>query len=218
MKVKIFLWSGRTDRKGWHSISWNRIIMPKKLGGLGVRSMRLINTSLLGKLVWKFLSNEDKLWIEVLKAKYLKYDSILSVSAKARDSYIWRGILRARDSLKDGFEYQLGLGDSSLWYTDWTGCGKIHDVVPYVNILDTQLAIYDVFINGRWDLNDVCTDIPNLFLNAINLYDPHFHTMDKDCWIWNATSSGTYSVASGYLWFLERHLTLGDINDNLCWI
>jgi len=36
-------------------VGWNKIIKPRKLGGLGVRAARLQNTTLLGKIVWSLI-------------------------------------------------------------------------------------------------------------------------------------------------------------------
>ncbi|KAJ1376805.1 Ribonuclease H-like superfamily [Sesbania bispinosa] len=71
-------------------------------------------------------------------------------------------------------------------------------------ISDTQLNIRDVVIDGNWDFSLVRTSIPPQFLDVINQCNPQFHSLDQYCWVWNASSSGAYSAASGYNWLLER--------------
>lgn len=46
--------------------------MPKVFGGLGLRLTKDINVTLVAKLTWKVLIEEDCLWVKILKAKYLK--------------------------------------------------------------------------------------------------------------------------------------------------
>lgn len=48
--TRNFIWRG-TNNKGIHLVNWKKISLPKNLGGLGIRTAREANTSLLGKLV-----------------------------------------------------------------------------------------------------------------------------------------------------------------------
>lgn len=45
-----FIWKG-SQNKGVNLVNWQRVSLPKSLGGLGIRTAREANTSLLGKLV-----------------------------------------------------------------------------------------------------------------------------------------------------------------------
>jgi hypothetical protein len=62
----------------------------------------------LGKVVAGFVEEHDKLWVTVFSQKYLKGNSILSIIPHAGDSYVWRGILKARDAIREGFSIRLG--------------------------------------------------------------------------------------------------------------
>ena len=44
-----FLWGKGTGRKGLHLVSWEKAILPKYMGGLGIGSVRMKNTALLSK-------------------------------------------------------------------------------------------------------------------------------------------------------------------------
>ena len=44
-----FLWGGRTLKKKPHLVSWSIVSTYKRNGGLGVRSLSLLNHALLGK-------------------------------------------------------------------------------------------------------------------------------------------------------------------------
>lgn len=52
--------------------------------------------SLLSKWWWK-LEQEDGLWKDIVKAKYLQNNSIFSVTHKANDSPIWYDLLKVKD-------------------------------------------------------------------------------------------------------------------------
>lgn len=90
--------------------------MPKKLGGLGVQKAREANISMLGKLVWEVHNYPDKLWIHVLRQKYVKDDEFLDLPKKP-GFVVWNEIMKAKGILREGFEFRLGNGSSSFWYT-----------------------------------------------------------------------------------------------------
>lgn len=46
-------------------VNWKKVTRPKAPGGLGIRTAREVNTSLIGKSVW-VQQNRDKLWVQLL--------------------------------------------------------------------------------------------------------------------------------------------------------
>lgn len=69
-KSRRFSWGGSEQTKRFHNVSWGQIIQAKQAGGLGFRSARETNAAFLTKLGWRLLVEKDKLWSEVLQAKY----------------------------------------------------------------------------------------------------------------------------------------------------
>ncbi|KAK9276978.1 hypothetical protein L1049_006517 [Liquidambar formosana] len=61
-----------------------------------------MNNASLAKLGWAILSNEDKLWVFVLKSKYCKNKSFMDTSSRGSDSWLWKGILKLKDLLLRG--------------------------------------------------------------------------------------------------------------------
>ena len=64
-----FFWQGNEDKKKFHLVKWEEVIKNKKEGGLGIRNMKK-KTSLMLKWLWKFMTGENMLWREVIRAKY----------------------------------------------------------------------------------------------------------------------------------------------------
>lgn len=62
------------------------VCLPKDQGGLGVLNLKTMNVALLGKWLWK-LENEQGLWQEILRKKYLKNSTLSQVEFKTGDSY-----------------------------------------------------------------------------------------------------------------------------------
>ena len=47
-----FLWGGMGKGKKFHLVNWSHVCQPLKMGGLGVRNLRIFNQALLGKWLW----------------------------------------------------------------------------------------------------------------------------------------------------------------------
>lgn len=79
--ARNFIWS-KGDRRGMHLVSWRKITMAKRFGGLGVRQARLTNVFMLGKLVWDLITHAYKLWVRLLLAMYCSDSGFLETPAK----------------------------------------------------------------------------------------------------------------------------------------
>lgn len=64
-----FLWEGTEGERKLAWVSWDRICKPTKDGGFGVKDMGVFNRALLGKWVWRFLQDKDRLWARVVKSR-----------------------------------------------------------------------------------------------------------------------------------------------------
>lgn len=143
------LWGKRGDTRSWHLVAWKDLTQPRAKGGLGIQCARRNNEALLGKLVRKMINEKDKLWVHVIGHKYLHSNSILTKKVRLGASYVWRGLLKARDAVAHGFCAKLGAVASSFWYSNGLGTGLFACRVPFVNISDTALAVADVWREGR---------------------------------------------------------------------
>lgn len=53
-------------------VHWDRVGQPKKISGIGIRKAKENNKALIMKLGWGLLTQPDKLWVQILKGKYVK--------------------------------------------------------------------------------------------------------------------------------------------------
>lgn len=51
-------------------VSWDKICLPKKKGGLGVKNVELFNLSLLAKWRWHFCMDLSVVWHDLLMFRY----------------------------------------------------------------------------------------------------------------------------------------------------
>jgi hypothetical protein len=199
--VRRFIWKGTGDT-GMHLVGWNKITQPRRYGGLGVRIARFQNVSLLGKLVWEILHSPTKLWVNIIKEKYLKGRFILNTSI-AGGSVIWNSILKVVYMLRDGFTLKIGDGSSKFWYDPWVFKDKLSSLIPFVDIHDIALQIKEVWMHGKWNLEDLYTNIPGYVKDAILQIKPYLVNDIPDVWVWHGSCSGIFTVKDAYEWLLQ---------------
>lgn len=103
--IRRFIWGGNH----YHWVKWDSVTLPRNEGGLGFHPARESNISLLGK--WDMLHSQDKIWVQILSAKYLKGAHILDANYAVGASYIWNSILKTASHIKSGFKYRIGKCD-----------------------------------------------------------------------------------------------------------
>ncbi|XP_045802983.1 uncharacterized protein LOC123896664 [Trifolium pratense] len=143
-----FLWGGRSGRKKISWIKWDIVCLPKKKGGLGVRDIRMVNISLLAKWRLRLLHDEQAVWKEVLKSKY-----VVGVVGKTElgeeykpwfASLWWRDICSIGSNLNHNWFDQsvvkkLGNGMcTSFWKDTWVGDRPLCDRFPRLFSISTQ--------------------------------------------------------------------------------
>lgn len=110
-------WQGGRTKKKYHLIKWEKICKSKKKGGLGIKNLRKMNISLLCKWWWK-LEREDGLWQNIVKYKYLRNDTIQSVSHKIHDSSVWYDLLKIKDVYLLGRDVCVKNGSLTRFWKD----------------------------------------------------------------------------------------------------
>lgn len=57
-----FLWEGLGQERKLHLLNWGIVCSPMRLGGLGLRSLVLLNKVLLCKRLWQFETERGSFW------------------------------------------------------------------------------------------------------------------------------------------------------------
>ncbi|KAJ8755558.1 hypothetical protein K2173_022137 [Erythroxylum novogranatense] len=174
MMNKFWWKSGGENGKGIHWMAWERMSLPKKLGGLGFRRLHDFNLALLGKQGWNLITKPNTLVARVLKARYFSNSTFFDTTLAANPSYLWRSIWESRNIVKAGSYCRVGNGEQ-------TAIGTVSDLM----------------MNGRWNseiINGVFNDQDRAAIYSIML--PVRAVSDKVCWKFE--SKGRYTVKSAY--------------------
>ena len=87
---------------------------PKDQGGLGIHDLQVKNTALLGKWLFKLLS-EEGVWQTLLRRKYVGTKALSQIVWKSGDSHFWAGLMASKNkffrfgkfSIRDGSEIRF---------------------------------------------------------------------------------------------------------------
>lgn len=106
--------------------------------------------------------------------------------------------MKVKDQLAQGFGPHLGIGDSSIWYQNWLGTGKLCHKVPFDHISDIQLRVANICVNRSWNLDVLYTSLPPDISNAILHVKVPSENAGPDRIQWKATPDGNYTTVSSY--------------------
>lgn len=91
-------------------MSWDRMIKPKRAGGIGFRDMHLFDQALLANQGWRLIQNPDSLCTRVLKSKYYPHGNLLDTVFASDASSVWRAIEFGLELLRKGLIWRVGDG------------------------------------------------------------------------------------------------------------
>jgi hypothetical protein len=201
----VFWWGSAEGKRKVPWISWDRMCVSKRGGGMGFRNYGIFNQALLAKQAWRILTVPSSLCARVLQARYYKNGGFLTAGCPKAASFTWKSILHGRDLLKEGLVWHVGDGKKiDVWADNWiprAGSIKPLGHKPRMEIRRVEEALLDagqgwnesrlreVFFDG--DIEDI-------------LKIPVGRAGTEDYLAWNYTKNGIFSVRSAY--HLKMHL------------
>lgn len=113
-----YWWSSEPFHRKMHLVSWNKMCLPKALGGMGFKDIECFNQAMLAKQAGKVLNNPQCLLVRFLKSIYFPDGDFLSAPMGGRPSYAWRSLLFGRELLQKGLQQRFGNGHMTLVWSD----------------------------------------------------------------------------------------------------
>ena len=68
--IRKFWWGSKEGRRKPAWVSWDVMIQPKYMGGLGFRDLEIFNLAMLARQAWRILQDPESLSARILKAIY----------------------------------------------------------------------------------------------------------------------------------------------------
>ncbi|WVZ88012.1 hypothetical protein U9M48_034574, partial [Paspalum notatum var. saurae] len=125
-----FFWQGDNHKKKCRLAKWKILCLPKDQGGLSIRNLEIHNTCLLSKWLFRLI-NEDGVWQNILKKKYLRGKAIGAVKWKLGDSHFWSGLMKVKERFLELSTFNLHEGSQiRFWEDRWFGNYPLKDLYP----------------------------------------------------------------------------------------
>ncbi|XP_019422999.1 PREDICTED: uncharacterized protein LOC109332473 [Lupinus angustifolius] len=147
--IRNFIWSGDTKTRKIVTVAWAKICIPKKAGGLGLRSIKKIHQASLIKLAWNML-NSNQQWAAFFRERFGTYWSI----NRYFKSSIWPGIKSNLSIAMNQSVRLIGNGkDTSFWRDNWIG-SPIVDLLNIPDHIHPKLisSVADFSANNAWTI------------------------------------------------------------------
>ncbi|PWA90824.1 reverse transcriptase domain, Reverse transcriptase zinc-binding domain protein [Artemisia annua] len=143
---RTFFWGGSLNQRKIPWISWDKVILPKKSGGLGLGSLHEKNLSLLCKWWWRFYKEPTSLWARVVSSIHQSRRNISTIPYKSNMAGVWKSIANLNSHLSPFNVYLenlitgcVGNGASiRFWIDTWTGNTPLFKEYPELFKLETH--------------------------------------------------------------------------------
>ena len=128
-----FLWGALEDVFKYPLVAWDKVCLPIESGGLGIRRIGLFNKALLKKWLWRFGNESNRLWRQVIAAKYGEGRGGWCTRG-VRGSHgcgMWRSIKEGTEKFFSQIQYNMGVGCRvSFWRDPWCGPIPLKELFP----------------------------------------------------------------------------------------
>src|SRR3954465_10086393 len=131
-----------------------RHLRPQMSWGLGILDSRRFNVALMLKWVWRILRDDSGLWLQLIKAKYLRGRPLLACERR-EGSQFWRAIQEIKHFIGLGVSFAVGCGQGVwFWLDPWLLPIPLGVQFPGLFAISSFPAavVADIFDNGHWNI------------------------------------------------------------------
>ncbi|CAA0807767.1 Unknown protein [Striga hermonthica] len=177
--------------------------MARDQGGLGIKRQRRMNEALLIQLRWRFLTNNNALWVQVWKAKYGNAPFEDVWGRKRTGSSVFHALRKIWRYVLAGARWGIGNGETAdFWKDKWASpSSNLYDValgtIPTV-LLDRKVN-YFVTEGGSWRWELFSPYLPTRAILQIAATPSPRAGSGCDRLYWSPSPTGKFSTKSAYV-------------------
>ncbi|RVW87876.1 putative ribonuclease H protein [Vitis vinifera] len=146
---------GGASQSKLHLVNWSIVCMEKKDGGLGIKNLSRLNKALLGKWCWRFASEQDSLWKQVIVRKFGEEEGCWC-SGASRESHgvgLWKAIRNGWMEFSKRVAFKVGDGSKvRFWKDRWCGEDSLEEPFPSLYSLASSR---DAWVAQLWDQSGI---------------------------------------------------------------
>ncbi|WMV30199.1 hypothetical protein MTR67_023584 [Solanum verrucosum] len=201
------------DHRKYHWASLETMSLPYDEGGVGLRRLTDICTSLQYKQWWNFRA-KDSLWGQFLRSKYCQRANPVAKKVDTGQSLVWRYMTKNKDKVEDHITWKIRSGSCSFWRDDWLGMSALAKYTTSISSRNNA-TIAHFLVNGEWNERKLRQQVPPLLIPHILSTKFQYQQGDKDTAVWNPNDSGNFSCASA--WKICRRRKSNAVSNSQIW-
>ncbi|KAL4272206.1 hypothetical protein GQ457_13G013010 [Hibiscus cannabinus] len=223
--IRKFVWGGSNDRPGVALLPWGTVQRSPAQGGLGLKDLHDQNKAFLMKIGHSLLTDDDRLWVQVLKTKY-NWTEVLPLDIKHTPcSRLWTGISNIWEDLKECISWDIRDGSTTdFWYDHWLGEEERLAFACLLPNPPRPMLVADMVCGtGDWDWRRIEHALPREMVERIATVQPPVALSEVGEWrrIWKLSVPQRIRV---FVWLVFHDLLLTNVerhrrhmtNSNLC--
>lgn len=181
-------------------------LQTKERGGLGFRSLRVLNNAYMMKLAWCLVAHPEKPWVQVMKAKYkCGGNRMPAVFPHTRSSSTWRAICQVWPTMTPHLSWVVRNGVYiRFWRDAWIPGLPSRELNSSVAPPDGQdnFSVMSYARNGEWKWDVLNQILPHNICAKIASIRPPTPGED-DMVYWSPSSDGIFSLKTAYSMIIE---------------
>ncbi|KAL4578043.1 hypothetical protein LXL04_014158 [Taraxacum kok-saghyz] len=187
-----FLWGGLDEQKNIRWVAWNKVVVSKENGGLGLGSLRAYNLAMIVKWWWRMRCNKSAMWSRVIIGIHnLKNKPPERMSMKSMVG-VWNNIAGVQGELrKSGVELE------DVMSTEGVLKDRFHAL--YQLEKEKMCTVRDrIGTNGHtwnWRADPTAGTQVSHFNELLHVVGIHQVTAGEDRWRCTSTDDGDYHVS-----------------------
>jgi hypothetical protein len=196
--LRGFLWKGRKNAHGGHClVAWDKVCMPKELGGLGIPNLRMMNLALQARWLWLSRVEAFRPWKEF-------------------DTQIPQRVTEIFEAATSSI-----VGDGArtfFWSDNWLPDGRLKDLAHLFTLIPKRLSkvrmVRDA-LDGGW-LDDIPPNLDTLAIQELLAVADRVEGLtvtegvtDEFRWDWDV--DGVYSSKSCYLGMFRGNMAMAGV-------
>ncbi|XP_050273143.1 uncharacterized protein LOC126716155 [Quercus robur] len=200
--IRYFLWGSTEEKRRLHLVGWDKVTLPKELGGLGLHKMKDRNIALLAKLCWRLAYEKEAPWAKMIVAKYLSPSRMIEEGKKLPCSSCWAACKKGGPVYVKGLKWSVKNGETVKVWTDfWLPMGALRSLIEGpLNRDEDFITVKQCFDhNYEWQSHCLSFELPDHILNAIKATPLSCNQEAKDSLQWAFSKNGFFSLKSAYL-------------------
>lgn len=199
----VFLWKGDIESNNTARVAWEKCVLTKEQGGLGIKDLQSWNLACCIRLIWLLFFKAGSVWVAWFREKVLKGSIHNYWTTKPSSSYSWLAnkLLKLRTVVFPLIKLCLEDGlTARFWHDNWSPLGSL---AATLNASASRLGIPDnatvasLYRIGAWRLPPARSE-PQLLLHAF--LTTIIFTTNPDYYEWEIAGkvSLTYSTGQTY--------------------